>query len=137
MFIFLVIESIPINALDKPLREKGNWDDEEEETVDKDKASEEEPKHQKGKHKATTFEGVFKAPKSRKTTFSNPPSPTVSEKTPKKPKKRKTKVNTFIIFSIGQIFFHNYITNLAILSFARPLPKNHPTTPLLDQRRIR
>ena len=63
--------------------------------ADQDKALEEEPKHQKGKHKAAS-EGVFKAPKSPKTssTISKSPSPT-SKKLVEKPKKRKTKVYSF------------------------------------------
>ena len=62
MFIFPMIDSIPIDVLDKPPKKEENWDDEEEEAIDQDKALEEEPKHQKGKCKAS-FEGVFKAPK--------------------------------------------------------------------------
>ena len=90
--------STPIDVLDKPQREEENWDDENEEIAKQDKVSEVEPKCQKGKHKATT-KGVFKAPKSRKTTSSKPSSPIASEYAPKKLKKRKTKINSFIMFS--------------------------------------
>ena len=72
MFIFLVIESIPINALDKPLREKGNWDDEEEETADKDKASKEEPKHQKGSTKLLPLKEFSKLLRVERLHFPNP-----------------------------------------------------------------
>ena len=70
---FLLTEPTPINVPNKPLRKEENYDNKEEEVANKDKALEEEPKHQKGKHKANTTKGVFKAPKSRKTISSNLP----------------------------------------------------------------
>lgn len=63
MFIFSVTKPTHIDVPNKPPREEENWDDEEEEATEKDKALEEEPKYQKGKRKATTSK-VFKAPKS-------------------------------------------------------------------------
>ena len=104
MFIFSVTRPTPVDVPDKPPREEENWDDQGEEIADKDKALKEEQKGQKGKYKVATTEGVFKAPKTQKTMSSKPPSPIVSEKASNKPKKRKTKVNSFIIYSINQIF---------------------------------
>ena len=92
-------KSTPIDAPNKPPKEKEIWDDEEEKVADQDKALEEEPKRQKGKCKAAS-KGIFKAPKGQKTssTTTKPPSPTTSKKVVEKPKKRKSKVYSINYF---------------------------------------